>query len=189
MGHDWESLKARVSEEAFLSNRGLANEVPYWIFSYEPQYELFVRDNMPSLLIFLEKKGILALSFNLFDAICDILHKKGYMEKAFDLEKTNSSSKLLQALSASISMEDICFQFAQMLDVSHAQIGFITGVGSAWPIIRTHLFLNKLQHIKSDVPIVVMYPGKYEQNQLRLFNIFTSHYYRAFHLVGDSNEQ
>jgi len=186
---DWESLKARVSEKAFLSNKGLANEVPYWIFCYEPQYELYVRDNMPLLLKFLEQRSIKALSFNLFDAMVDTLQTKGYLEKAIDLEKTYSSSKLLQALSTSISLEGICDQFAQLLDSNHAQIGFVTGVGSAWPVIRTHLFLNKLQQIKSDVPIVVMYPGKYEQNKLRLFNKFSSHYYRAFQLVGDSNEQ
>lgn len=186
---DWESLKARVSEKAFLSNKGLANEVPYWIFSYEPQYELFIRDNIPRLLKYLEQRGIKAVSFNLFDAICDTLESKGYLEKAFDLEKTYSSSKLLQALSTSISLQGICEHFAQTLESSNAQIGFVTGVGASWPVIRTHLFLNKLQQVKSDVPIVVMYPGRYEQNKLRLFNRFSSHYYRAFQLVGDSNEQ
>lgn len=45
-------------------------------------------------------------------------------------------------------------------------------------------FLNNLQHIFDDVPVVLFYPGEYTGQTLTLFNRFIDdNYYRAFNLV------
>jgi len=181
----WEQLRSKVCEKEFLNNKGLGNEVPYWIFDYDPKQELIVRESVPTLLSYLKNMGITAIEYNLFDAILNVLENKGYLDKAYELEKNHSSARLLQALSGAIPMQDICQDLSRKIEEAGAQIGVITGVGSAWPVLRIHSFLNVLQPIKSDVPIVVIYPGKYEHNELRLFNVFSSHYYRAFQIVGD----
>ena len=36
-------VSARLSEEAFLSNKGLSNEVGIHVFCYEPEHEMTVR--------------------------------------------------------------------------------------------------------------------------------------------------
>ena len=36
----------RISDEDFLANRGVANEVRYYVFDYEPCDELIMRQNM-----------------------------------------------------------------------------------------------------------------------------------------------
>jgi len=60
----------------------------------------------------------------------------------------------------------------------------ITGVGEAFPFIRVHALLDAMQPYFSDVPIVVLYPGQFENGRsLRLFNLLKPNsYYRAFNV-------
>ena len=37
-------LIKKVNSDEFFNNRGLANEVPFYIFDYNPKYELEIRD-------------------------------------------------------------------------------------------------------------------------------------------------
>jgi hypothetical protein len=71
-----------------------------------------------------------------------------------------------------------------------AKIILITGVGKAYPIIRSHSILNNLQSVFKNNPVVMMYPGKYEVRKkmtLRLFDkLDDDNYYRAFALVERS---
>jgi hypothetical protein len=60
----------------------------------------------------------------------------------------------------------------------------VSGVGSVWPLMRTHSLLNNLHPIMGRTPLVMFYPGKYDQKTLRLFGkIKSDNYYRAFRLI------
>lgn len=61
---------------------------------------------------------------------------------------------------------------------------FITGVGKAYPIVRSHTVLNNLQTVVEKKPLIMFYPGRYENGGLRLFSRFMDdNYYRAFKLI------
>ena len=61
----------------------------------------------------------------------------------------------------------------------------INGVGSAYPLIRTHNLLNNLQPFMGQTPLVVFYPGLYDGQSLKLFGqLGEKPYYRAFRLVS-----
>ena len=61
---------------------------------------------------------------------------------------------------------------------------FLTGVGKAYPILRSHNVLNNLHQKLDEVPVVMFFPGKYSGRDLILFNtIEGSNYYRAFPLI------
>ena len=66
-------------------------------------------------------------------------------------------------------------------------IVLITGVGKAFPIIRSHTILNNLQSIFRNNPVVMMYPGRYEIKNTMTLKLFErlddDNYYRAFPLV------
>lgn len=73
----------------------------------------------------------------------------------------------------------------------------VSGVGSAFPLVRTHALLSNLHPIMGNTPLVMFYPGKYDQITFRLFGKVTlstsvesetraknsENYYRAFKLV------
>ena len=65
---------------------------------------------------------------------------------------------------------------------------FITGVGKAYPIIRTHKVLSNLRPLIKRNPLVVMYPGTYINNEFSLFGEIDKDYYQAFKLIleGDN---
>jgi len=63
---------------------------------------------------------------------------------------------------------------------------FLTGVGSAFPLIRGHEVLNNLHDKLDRKPLVLFYPGKYTMQELVLFGILEANYYRAFRLVPDA---
>jgi hypothetical protein len=60
----------------------------------------------------------------------------------------------------------------------------ITGVGKVYPFMRSHKILDNIQHIFPNIPVVMLYPGKYTGTDLNLFGTFLDgHYYRAFNLL------
>ena len=39
-------IEQKIKEPSFLENKGLSNEVGYYIFDYDPKYELKVREEV-----------------------------------------------------------------------------------------------------------------------------------------------
>ena len=65
-----------------------------------------------------------------------------------------------------------------------ADIVFLTGIGKAWPIIRSHTVLNNLHRIVEKQPLIMFFPGTYDGGSLMLFNYLKDdNYYRAFQLI------
>ena len=60
----------------------------------------------------------------------------------------------------------------------------ISGIGKVYPFMRSHKILDNIQHIFSDIPVLMLYPGKFDGQDLDLFGRFLDgHYYRAFNLL------
>ncbi len=89
----------------------------------------------------------------------------------------------------SVEEEDNAFldKFKNGVSDDGNSIVLITGVGKAFPVVRSHTILNNLQSIFRRNPVVMMYPGRYEIKEkmtMRLFErLDDDNYYRAFPLV------
>ena len=60
----------------------------------------------------------------------------------------------------------------------------LTGVGDVFPFMRVHTLLEALQPYFSDIPILVLYPGKFDGHYLKLFDrLQPNDYYRAFNII------
>ena len=60
----------------------------------------------------------------------------------------------------------------------------ITGIGKVYPFMRSHKILDNIQHIFSDIPVLMLYPGTFDGQDLCMFGRFLDgHYYRAFNLL------
>ena len=70
--------------------------------------------------------------------------------------------------------------FAGQIDV----VVFLTGVGAAYPLVRTHSLLNNLQSKIGRTPLILFFPGRFNGQTLQLFGeLQETPYYRAFRLV------
>lgn len=183
-----DELKDKLVDPKLLSNKGLGNEVGFYVFDYEPEQELVVREAIPDIKKYIERENSEAKIqvFDLYDIVLEFFEQKGYMEKNFKMEDKKGSEflfdKMKKAMRIATERDWIVQYITEHLD-EEAMV-FIAGVGKAFPLIRSHTVLNNLQTVVEKKPLILFYPGKYEDGSLKLFSRFLDdHYYRAFKLV------
>jgi hypothetical protein len=178
-------LPKLVSDE-FLSGRGLGNEIAFYVFDYPPEEELVVRDFLRTLLDHLPKQrhGIRVKHVNLFDFVLDHLKSRGLLDKAFQMQRQKGDQALKKALEGPLHESKLGPLFAEVAQPDQHDLVILSGVGSVWPLLRSHALLNNLQAVMGKTPLVMFYPGRYDGQSLRLFGkVKNNNYYRAFKLV------
>ena len=189
----------RVTSDDFLSGKGIGNEVAFYIFDYPPEEELRVRDFLRVLLnhIPIQKPGLRVKHINLFDFVLDYLKNRKLLDKAIQMQREKGDEALKKALAGPLHPEKLLPFFAEAMKPQQHGLVILSGVGSVYPLLRTSSLLSNLQRIMGSTPLVLFYPGKYDQLTLRLFGKLTlsasfegegkakksEHYYRAFKLV------
>ncbi|MCY0908774.1 MAG: DUF1788 domain-containing protein [Sulfobacillus thermotolerans] len=176
-------LAQLIQTPEFLERRGLGNELAFYILDYEPSEELRVRSFIQYLVT---HSPVRIASINLYGAILDIFAGEVGMETLWEMELAEGSSALLDAMRPVLETErlaDAIWQNAQ-----GAQTVFLHGVGTAYPLIRSHSLLNRLHSRFTETPVVLFFPGRYTGTQMSLFGLKTDdNYYRALRvepLVG-----
>ena len=182
-----EFLKEKIQEDDFLNAMGLGNEIPFWIFDYPPEKELLVRETVNKLTQALKKNSINVLVIDLYEMCLELLENKISVDKIRDFEDKKGSDELLSKLKIMLKPEIMKKTIqTKMADGGDIQLMFLTGVGKAWPLVRSHSVLNNLQPVLGNVPLVTFYPGKYDNHELSLFGKFKdANYYRAFQLISE----
>ena len=186
-----ELLKQKVQEDDFLNARGLGNEIPFWIFDYPPEKELLVRETIDKMTLNLKKRSVNVLVIDLYEMCLEILENKISAHKIFDFEKKKGSDELLNKLKIMLKPETVKKAILLKMESNgDIQLMFLTGVGKAWPLIRSHSILNNLQPVLGNVPLVTFYPGEYDNHELSLFGKFKdANYYRAFRLINEKTSE
>lgn len=176
----------RVTADDFLTGRGLGNEIPFYAFDYPPEDELAVREHVEFLLTQIPKKrtGTRVSHINLLQMIVGHLRERGLYDKAIQRQKDKGDDALLKALKSPLDATKIAKVFIQEAAPDLHDMVFVTGVGGAFPMLRTHSLLNNLHPLMGSTPLVLFYPGVYDGQSLRLFGeLKDKPYYRAFRLV------
>ena len=184
----FDKAEKMIQDPTFRENKGLGNEVGYYIFDYPPEKELQIRERIE----YIKKKNesssdeYKVVVFDLYDIIIDTLIQKGYLEKCYEFEKTKGLDRVTKSISSMLRITS-----PNSLIVNHIRdntpekaVVFLTGIGKCYPILRSHTVLNNLHQVIDDVPVVLFYPGSYNGQELMLFGeIKDDNYYRAFKLV------
>lgn len=135
-----------IHKPSFRENKGLGNEVGYYIFDYPADQEMYVRERVA----YISKKSensdddYKVVVFDLYDIVIDILNKKGYLEKCFEFEKTKGFDRVAKSISNMLRITS-----SDRLIVNHIKentpdkaVIFLTGIGKCYPILRSHTVLN-----------------------------------------------
>ena len=177
----------RLSTDELLSNKGLGNEIGFWIFDYPPERELEVRSFIDGVLLPGMAKRQPALRpavVNLFNLIIELLEDRKLLGRVLDIQTTKGDAAALTALRPVLKEDKLAERIASQVDFDQIDMLLLTGVGAAYPMLRSHTLLAGLQATMKDKPVVMFYPGRYDGFSLRLFNkLADDHYYRAFRLV------
>jgi hypothetical protein len=175
-------IKARISDENFLANKGLSNEVGIHVFKYAPQYELIVRDYIERL-VSTPSDEYRIIERDMYTILLEILEEKRVLGTVPGLEEKKGKDYLLAQLQKIARPEAF---LAKMRYEPHERddVLFLTGVGKVYPFMRSHKMLDNMQQVFSDIPIVMFYPGEWGGQSLILFEKFhDGNYYRAFNLL------
>ena len=187
----------KLTLDGFLKARGIGNEIAFYIFDYEPEDELRVRDHIQFLVDHLPKNrpGMQVAHINLFDFLIHYLKERKLLEKSFRLQREKGNDALLKALKGILHEEKIAQRFADIAKPAEQDLVLISGIGSAYPLLRSHTLLSNLHAIMGQTPLVMFYPGRYDTQTLRLFGKTglaggsaeerkkQTNYYRAFRLI------
>lgn len=177
-----------IKDQSFRQNKGLGNEVGYYVFDYPADKELIVRER----ITYMKNKnsrgadGFELVVFDLYDIIIDILEAEGFLEQCYVFEKKQGFEQITKAVGRLLMINDSDSLLVKHIEENTPQdaVVFLTGIGKCFPILRSHKVLNNLHQSLDRVPVVLFYPGKYDGQELVLFSkIKDDNYYRAFRLV------
>ena len=143
------SLDERLSEAesiirqpSFLENKGLGNEVGYYVFDYPAEQELIVRNRIADMKAKYNVPGnsFQIVEYDLYDMVIDILIEKGYLEKCFEFEKRKGFERITKSVGnmLRISADDSLIVQRIRDNTPDRCVVFLTGVGKIYPILRSH---------------------------------------------------
>lgn len=183
-------LEEKIKQPNFRKNKGLGNEVGYYVFDYPAEYELLVRERIEYLASKYENDNhdFRIVVFDVYDIIIDNLIREGFLDICMDFEKTKGFSEITKAVNEMLRMEEDNQSNEILAHIKNNtpsnSIVFLKGVGKCVPMLRSHKILNNLHQFIDDVPVIMFFPGKYDGQSLMLFSeIKDDNYYRAFKLV------
>jgi len=176
----------KLISEDLLQNKGLAKDIGFYIFDYPPEKEPDLRDHIKFTITQIGKlrPDLRVKHIDLFRLVIEYLKNRKLLDKALEMQKKKGDSKLFAALKTPLAADKIAKVFADHAQPQEHDLVLISGVGSVYPMVRSHNLLNNLQPIMEDTPLVMFYPGKFTGYGLSLFGkLEESNYYRAFQLV------
>jgi Domain of unknown function (DUF1788) len=173
----------------FLSMKGQANEVPLFIQTYDPSHEDELRLMLDSLTARLRNEGLTISRADLFDLVLAELEDSHLLSGLLQEEPSFTKAEMLETLRNCSDPKGHLVPRLQGAISDGSQLTLITGSGRVFPFLRTHSILESMQPAMQRHPIVIFFPGKYEQDplggsHLQLFGaipspVINNPYYRA----------
>jgi hypothetical protein len=180
----------RITSRDFLDSKGLGNEIGFWIFDYPPEREMDVRGFLSGTVLPALSKQVPPVSagtVDLLKLVTELLEERKLLDKAMEMQKSKGDDSTLAALRSVLKEDKLAQKIADQFDIANLDLLILTGVGSVYPMLRTHTLLSALHPIMGNTPLLMFFPGRYDGHSLKLFNTLAEdHYYRAFRLVPES---
>lgn len=177
-----DSLRTLIQDPDFLAGKGLSNEVNIRIFCYEASEEMVIQHFINQITAD-QTLGCRLVEYNLYEIFIAICDDKRITKSIPRMEERKGKAFLLEQMH-SIATEEAFIAKMQYEPHKKGDVLMLTGVGDVFPFMRIHTLLEALQPHFSDIPILVMYPGTFDGNYVRLFDkLAPNPYYRAFNVV------
>lgn len=179
----FDRIRARLADPDFLANKGLGGEIGFYVFPYDAACEDELRARTAALVEESEKGQLPCriVHRDLWDVFIKICEDYELLDDLPEHESSFGTSALEESIATVATPEE----FVEAMDYEPHEPGrdvlLITGVGKVYPLVRAHSILENAQHVFDDIPVVLLYPGRYDRRQLHLFNaVNDGNYYRAF---------
>ena len=133
-----DALLPKLQDARLLSNRGIGNEIGFYIFDYDAEYEPLVQRYVDRLKPQLTSSLIqlILLEIDLYKTILDILQERGVLKKALELEATKGNAALAKTVAPLVRPDQViayCLHPKKLR--GDEQLVIMTGVGASWPLL------------------------------------------------------
>jgi hypothetical protein len=182
-----------LGHEKFLSMKGQANELPIFIQTYDAALEDPARRMVDSLAGRLRNTGINVKTVDLFELVLEEMEESEVLGSLLQDEANFDRIEVLETLqNYSDPKAHLVPRLLREIGSDGTQLTLVTGSGRVFPFLRTHTILESLQPAMLRHPVIIFFPGEYDQDpiggsHLRLFGSIPSPkinnpYYRATNL-------
>lgn len=186
-----DKIKDIIESDSLYKQQSLGGELNFHIFDYDPADEIIVRNYIKDFVKNYSHTNskIKPIVFDLFEMILELLESEDVLNDAIELEQQEGTDSLFNATSEILKADNFKELIKNKMD--NHNLVLITGVGKSYPLVRSHTILNNLHSLLDKVPVIMFYPGMYDQKELSLFNgskfdgLKDDNYYRAFRLVAN----
>lgn len=181
-------MLTRLASPDVLDNRGAGGEIGFWIFDYPPDQEMRMRSWLADVVepgLRKLKPDLRFATIDLFDCVISLLEERGLLSKAFAMQLKQGDEAVLKSLRSVLKEDRLAARIVELTGAMELDLLIVKGVGAVYPMLRTHTLLSALHPHMRDTPLLLLYPGRYDGQSLRLFSRLTDdNYYRAFSLVS-----
>jgi hypothetical protein len=186
----FDHLVKTVSSKRFLAREGVGNEVPFFICPFHPEETLEMYKAIDNLAIQMQHRGVKVERINLYDLCVNILkQEEGVWDYIAEHEAEHTRDEWLEQFQLLLNAEThLAPAIHELLQDKEYSVLFLENVGEIYPYVRTHALLENLAKYLNKHPLIMFFPGVYEQTlntgaALRLFErLPTDKYYRALNI-------
>jgi hypothetical protein len=145
-----DKIKEKFTDDNFLTNKGLGNEVGIYIFGYDPEDEMTVR-------YFLEKikkeSGFRTIQYDLYDIFVDNLKNRKLLERVSALEE-RSGKEIVEKQLKMLMPPKMYVENMKYPNHQYGDIVVISGVDGVACQVAVNAGMNKFEAMKGKVYIV-----------------------------------
>lgn len=162
-------MEKRINEKEFINPRGIGSEIPHYVLDYPATDETQVRIYIKSLL---ERTHLNIKEINLFHFLLS-LFEEDEVEELIEISEEEGFKGISDVVGPILNEEETLVD-SFIEETEDAEIIFITGVGNAYPFLKSSQLLSLIANKGYRKPIVLFYPGYFTGLELKLFNILNN---------------
>lgn len=157
-------VKDRIHEQGFTTPKGIGSEIPHYVFDYPAEDELKVRTYLKVLV---EQSTMKIQTINLFEFFLNLF--EGDIEDLLEISDEEGLTGLVEATETVLDNEQTLVE-SFIKAAGDAELILITGVGNAFPLMRSSKLLKILSTYAYRRTIILFYPGQFTGLNLCLFH-------------------
>lgn len=164
--------------------KNLGGELPLFIQPIPNAGQTELNAQTERLATRLSKKGKTALIIDLYQLCMTLLEEESVLETILEEEPNIASEDIVSTIDSILDMKSVVIpRISERIQTENPNYVFITGVGRAYPFVRSHGILNNIDELAKENKLILFFPGDYNNLQLSLFGIISDeNYYRGHNL-------